>query len=579
MKKAHLLGACFCLLYGSWLFATANELGMSRDESFYVDAAEHYARWFARLLEGQTTALQRSEIDAAWARNHEHPPVAKSLFALSWLAQQRWQLFPNDSLAHRAPAIVLAALMPWLTLVFGARFWSVRCGIFAALTLMLAMPRLFYHSHLNCFDVPIAFLMLWTTYTYLRAFSNPKWFGALALSFGLALATKHNSWMLPGVFATHHLLAWALTRVPRRSHPTESAQPNDRRSCALAEAPLSAAPSALLPFALVPRRGWRRWLPPGWAVAMILGSSLLVALWPWLWHDTLQRLNRYGAFHLRHDYYNMAFFGTNYFRPPFPWTYPFVMTAFTVSLTPLVMAALGTAHSLGRILKRQWRPSQPELLALGALAAPILAIALPSSPIFGGTKHWFPAYPFLAIFAGLGFDIACEAVYPLSRHMHRSVGTVARLALGAIALLPGTLETLHSHPFGLSHYTALAGGPPGAATLGMNRQFWGYTTRSMLSWIRRALPKGGTIWLCDTTAGAWRMLQRDGLVPDNIRPTPWITHADVVLVHHEHHFAEVEGQAQVATAQAAPDYVLSYDGVPIISAYKSRRLEGQAGVR
>ncbi|MGF2075737.1 hypothetical protein, partial [Enterococcus casseliflavus] len=51
---------------------------------------------------------------------------------------------------------------------------------------------------------------------------------------------------------------------------------------------------------------------------------------------------------------------------------------------------------------------QPTVLLLGCLLAPLVIIALPWTPIFGGTKHWFTAYPFLALFAGAGVDRALD---------------------------------------------------------------------------------------------------------------------------------------------------------------------------
>ena len=45
--------------------------------------------------------------------------------------------------------------------------------------------------------------------------------------------------------------------------------------------------------------------------------------------------------------------------------------------------------------------------------------------------------------------------------------------------------------------------------------------------------------------------------------------ADLVLVHHETHFAEVDYQAWVALGSVRPAYVLRYDGVPIISVYEN----------
>jgi hypothetical protein len=103
----------------------------------------------------------------------------------------------------------------------------------------------------------------------------------------------------------------------------------------------------------------------------------------------------------------------------------------------------------------------------------------------------------------------------------------------------------------------------------MNRQFWGFTTGGLVDWIAERLPDGGSVWTCDTTHGSWAMMQRDGLIPSNIRAEASMSAADLVLVHHETHFAEVDYQAWVAFGSAQPVYVLRYDGVPIISVYEN----------
>ena len=434
----HLLGATLALGYIALLMASSSELAMSRDESFYVVAAERYGAWFEALFEDPSAALEPSAIDREWGYNHEHPALIKSLFALSHLAHSRWDLFADDSMAYRFPAIVLAGLLIWLIYIFGARAYARDAGLFAALSFAL-LPRVFYHAHLACFDVPIVFLITLVTYCYWRSLTHPSWALWTGLSFGLALATKHNSWVLPGIFGVH--FAWMALR----------------------------------------ERGWRRLDPrgkrvscvPHWLYAMILlGPMILVLSWPYVWHDTLERLGWYAAFHLRHDYYNMAYFGVNYFRPPFPIGFPFVMAMFTLPATFLLLALTGMLRRVPVLLPARWLArlelrdridrSQTDLLFYGSIAAPLLMIALPSSPIFGGTKHWMPAYPFMALFAGLSFAL-------LARSVRRWLGLHPLLArqllrglIASLLLLPSALETVHSHPFGLSHYTYLAGGVPGA---------------------------------------------------------------------------------------------------------------------
>lgn len=556
--KDHGLGLCLCAAYVAILLATANDLGMARDEGFYVSAAQSYAQWFRVLLDDPSRALTTALIDRHWGVNHEHPALIKSLFAWSYLAQERFHWFATDSLAFRFPGMLSAGILLWLIYIFGTQVAGRRVGSFAALAYAL-LPRPFYHSHLNCFDVPITLMITLVTYMYWRALSDRRYLLPLGLTYGLALATKHNAWATPIVFAIHFA---AVVFVERRRRQHDS----------------SNAPVSLVPW----------WL---WSMALI-GPVLLIGTWPWMWHDTWSRLGAYASFHLKHDYYNMAYFGVNYFRPPFPMSYAWVMTAFTVPLTTLLLCITGVwrvgseffAPAIPSALLTDQRPQRNDttlvyILWLGSLFAPLALITLPTTPIFGGTKHWFPAYPFLALFAGVGFVLICDAVAAhvhVPQAWHRVLGSrrLQPVMWGASALLllaPAAAETAHSHPFGLSHYTYLAGGVPGAADYGMNRQFWGFTTGSMTEYLITKLPKGGSVYVCDTAYESFQMLSRDHKLPNNIRATADITRADIALVHHEHHFAEVDFQIWTAYGSVKPDYILAYDGVPIISAYVNPR--------
>jgi 4-amino-4-deoxy-L-arabinose transferase-like glycosyltransferase len=548
-RTDHAIGAALCALYVAVLLFTAPDLGLSRDESMYVAAAESYAHWFQLLAHDPAAAFTQSNIDRDFRVNHEHPPLAKSLFALSHLLDREFDLFPRESLAHRFPGMLCAGLLLWLIHVFGTRLYGRRAGLFAALAFAL-LPRPFYHAHLNAFDIPITLATTAVTYAYLRSLSQPRWALGCGALFGLALATKHNSWLLPGIFAVHFTVLVIFNRLRRQRGETH-----------------------------LPR------LSPYWLAAMAtLGPAIFFASWPWLWHDTRERLAAYAAFHLHHEYYNIAYFGVNYFWPPFPISYPWVMTLYTVPTTTLLLSVLGfglrVRAEVGQSLSvlRPSREACPErdplhttTLLLGCLLAPLVIISLPSTPIFGGTKHWFTAYPFLALFAGVGFDRtlrACKALWPRATTWWwtRGPGTVV---LAAWLLSPALVETIHSHPFGLSHYGFAAGFVPGAADRGMNRQFWGFTTGSLVDFFDTHLPGDGKVYACDTTDLAFRMLARDGLLSERIVPTRDIAGADYAIVHHELHMAEVDTQIWTTYGTTQPVYVLTYDGVPIISVYEN----------
>ncbi|HEY8429204.1 MAG TPA: glycosyltransferase family 39 protein [Sandaracinaceae bacterium] len=573
--RDHALGLALSVAYVLLLVGTASDIGMSRDEGFYVEAADRYGAWFLLLFEDPDRALTREVISAPshWGYNNEHPSLAKSMFALFHLADERWDLFDEPSTGYRFFGMLCGGLLLWLVYIFGARAYGRQAGAFAAVALAL-MPRVFYHSHLNAFDVPIVLMMTLVTYCYWRALTNPRWAVLTGITYGLALATKHNAWQLPLVFLVHFAyVVWTELRARRAPGWV----------IALAVIfPLFVPP--VLDF-VARRRGTLRRvsLVPWWLVGMaLLGPPIFVGLWPWLWFDTVERFGAYAGFHLNHAYYNMAYFGVNYFRPPFPMGYPWVMTLFTV---PLVTVALGLAGVGARLrallppglMERVWPegrtqpdPARTDVLAFGSMLAPIVVISMPWTPIFGGTKHWLGAYPFLALFAGIAFvSVARAARRALGEKPFAKYAT--RVGAASLLLAPAAVETVHSHPFGLSHYGFAAGGVPGAADHGMNRQFWGFTTRSLVDWFEARMPAGGTVWICDTTWTAFQMLYRDGHLDRRIRATGDLVSADYAIVHHEHHFVEVDYQIWAAWGSVQPVHVLTYDGVPIISVYENPR--------
>jgi len=543
----HLIGLMLCTAYVLLLLRTADSIGLARDEGIYVDAAQVYAGWLERVWQAPGEALQQHASDLAFQYNHEHPPLFKMLFGLGHLARQKLDWFSSESQSFRFAGMLSAGLLLWLIYIFGTRLYGRTAGLFAALAYAL-LPRPFYHAHLNAFDVPITLLSTAVTYAYWRSLQSRRWALLTGLVFGLALLTKHNSWILPCIFVVHFALASVVERRARRRD-----------------------------------RVRRLRLFPLWLIAMLtIGPLVFVLGWPWLWHDTLPRLRAYAAFHLHHEYYNIEYFGVNYFWPPFPSSYAWVMTAFTVPLTTLASGVCG----IGLSVRRSWQelgelfvppsaagsnrcdhdPDQATLLLLGALLAPLVVISWPTTPIFGGTKHWFPAYPLLALFAGRAF---AELAARLPGK--RTLRPVLAISAGGWLLAPAALETAHSHPFALSHYTALAGGPPGAAEMGMNRQFWGFTTRSLVPYLLEVLPQGGTLYVCDTIYRAFDMLIRDRHLPPSFHITGDIALADYALVHHEKHFAEVDQQIWTTYGSVQPAHVLLYDGVPIISVYKNPR--------
>lgn len=545
-----LVGMMAPIVYVAALLKTAGTLGYSRDESFYFDAAGRYAQWFHAVLSGSKGALQQPAIDAAWSANHEHPALVKSLFAFSWmLLNEKSKWMADSTTALRFPGMLMAGLGLFVTYLFVERSHGRLAGVFASCALAL-MPRIFYNAHLACFD--IAAMSMWSLalYTYARAVDRGTWKHALVagIAYGLLLETKHNAWLMPGVVVPHALLIMARGKQ-------ESA----------------------------------RVMRPILCMAT-LGPLVFVGLWPWLWHDTAARIQEYVAFHMNHEYYNMEFLGVNYYGPPSPPAYAPVMILATVPTITLLLFGVGL-FGAGRsafvavMRERALRSVRDEeLLWFLGFAVPIAVFFLPRTPIFGGTKHWFPAYPFLAAFAGVGFATLIRNLPGLlgsvvARFRAAEEATVARTAAGVafvLCLAAPLFETAHSHPFGLSSYVPLVGGTAGGATLGLNRQFWGFTTQSLAPYFARAMKPGQSVFIHDTTMGAFSAMQSEKRVRSDIRGSTWsIADTDVAIVHHELHMIEAEVNIETAFGvdhpMIGPDWILTHDGVPIISVYKKAR--------
>jgi hypothetical protein len=142
----------------------------------------------------------------------------------------------------------------------------------------------------------------------------------------------------------------------------------------------------------------------------------------------------------------------------------------------------------------------------------------------------------------------------------------------ALALLSApVLTTWQSHPWGLSAYTPLVGGAPGAASLGLNRTFWGYTTGAVTDHLNERAPRNASVYIHDTAVPSWEMLRTDGRVRPDLRGTLNIAASNVALYHHEPHMGRVEHQVWVAYGTTWPAHIGTHHGVPVVWIYERPR--------
>jgi hypothetical protein len=471
-----------------------------------------------------------------------------------------------ESTGFRLPALLWSALLVASIYGFGCTLVGRFAALFAALA-FLFVPRHFFHMHMTAFDVPVAAMIFFSVAAFWRALDttsrreNIFWTLCCGVVWGLAALTKHNAWFVPLVSGM-----WWLAGVRFR--------------------PLR-----------VPR------MPMAFLAMTFIGIPMFVLLWPRLWFDGWENFRWYVAFHTDHDHYMQMYFGNVLAYPPFPVLFPFALTAMTLPLSTLGALAAGVAvflrGPLARLISRVrrsasptapttetsplWAPparpgfSAPALLWIHGLW-PIVLIALPNTPVFGGVKHWLPAMPFLLLIAGVGLSKAVSSLVATLRFTTPWRSAMACLVL-LIVLAPSARATLHAHPNGTAYWNELTGGAPGAARLGMQRQFWGYPTRLALDFLNRHARKDSLIYFHKSVRDAWELYRKEGLLRWDIRHVADIfdfgkierrlQDCEFAVYHHQKDHDEYELAIWRAYQTHLPVWQASYDGIPIVSVYRN----------
>ena len=544
MRTERLVGWILALLTTILVVGNQQDVGVARDEVVYMQHGSRYAEWWLGLVTLEH-GIGKADVTKTWGgpgatdNNREHPPLIKTLFGLSEKLFHDG-LGVDEITAYRIPTAVLHGVCVLLVYLMALALWGFAEAVAGALLLML-LPRALFHAGLAAFDAPIMTLWFASIYAYWKCLDGRKWPWQAGVVFGLALATKHNAFLLPFAIGTHYLVLGVRNRAA----------------------------------------GWRGIVLHRWRLivsVVVLGPLTLVAVWPWLWFDTFQHVRDWVAFHTTHVHYNFEYLGDNWNAPRFPWHTALVTTLFTVPLVTLAGAALGAVSWWSRRAQVTDLSRAPGLLLALSAAASIGPFFLGTTPIFGAEKHWMPALPSICLVAGVGVVWAArlaigfvETLRPVSARGRAAIlGGVVAVVVAAAAV-----ETVTAQPYALTWYNALAGGAPGGADHGMNRQFWGVAARGVLPVLAAEAPPAGSpprpVYTHDASP-AWGLYQRLGLVPGTLpdagREQVGIDRSKLAIVIHEKHFNRHDYLVWKSYGTVQPIFVLRAHGVPIVSVYR-----------
>ena len=521
--------------------ATSGPVGISRDEAVYVEAARTYGAFWPSALRHPSRVLEAADRHYGW--NPEHPGLGKGIFAVTRTVLRDVTGLAGDVQGARAGAWLLAAFLALVLSAWGSELAGPLGGVLAP-ALFFLVPRNAWHAHPAVLDLPVTSFLLAATYAFWRSTSASRgrlstagWAVATGLLFGCALGTKHNALLLPPVL----LAAWALGSIRFRQ----------------------ALPAPGSEGAVGTWRGHR--FPWALVAMAALGPAVLVASWPWLWHRTLPRLLGWVGYHLHHENYPWMYLGTLLREPPFPVGYALVVTALTVPLAVGVAMGGGLLHAAGRIVAA-WRGRAPAvslptewLLLLSALY-PIAVLSWPGVPRFGGVKHWMPAMPFLALLGARALVVAGRQLWPA-----RAAAVTGVLA--AFALVPAAWQVAHVHPFGTAAWNEVAGGAPGAAAMGMQRQFWGDSTAAVLPALNAHAAPGARVWFQETPPLAAELYRRDGRLRADLVVAAGPEDADVSIWQYHQEFRDREFRTWTEFKNARPVTGAYLDEVPLVQVY------------
>jgi 4-amino-4-deoxy-L-arabinose transferase-like glycosyltransferase len=405
-----------------------------------------------------------------------------------------------------------------ITYLFLKRVAGAPAGVLGAV-LTLFSPRLFAHSLLATYDVPMVLWWMAATFAFYLGMDSRRWAAASGVLFGFALLTKINGFLLP-------LALW---------------------------------PWGLLFF------GKKSIRPIVWQA--LLGPAMFFAGWPWLWLHPIGNTLNYFAEKLAIGAMPGAAAGaawrrvipTLYFGSAspsgVPWHYPFVMTLFTMPLATILGLVLSALRA-----KRE-PPSRP-LAALFAwsVLVQLLIFAFAMKP-YDGVRLFAPMLALTASLAALGLS------------WFATRGWTALVAVALIAVLSPIAEFFVYQPYGMSYYSPVAGGLPGAHALGMEVTYFGEAiTPAQLAAINRLARDGQTVAYAPMFKRLpWRMpveLMRYGYLSPALRPVAPTDRWDYLLFVNRGGEIDACDRENLARSEALAENRLL--GVLLSGAYRRR---------
>ena len=186
---------------------------------------------------------------------------------------------------------------------------------------------------------------------------------------------------------------------------------------------------------------------------------------PAWWRETLPRLAHYYTLSNQRrgalPDIQIIYFGEVY-EYSLPWHNAWVLMGITVPVAILAAAVIGLIWALGRIKK----DALPFYFLIHLMTLPVIRMF--ETPAHDGVRLFLPTFFFLAAFAGWG----AISLADLLAQRRASRGACLRLAVSSAVVGSSAAALVSIHPYELSYYNELIGGPRGAWARGFELSYW-----------------------------------------------------------------------------------------------------------
>ncbi|WP_165220938.1 glycosyltransferase family 39 protein [Aquisphaera insulae] len=496
------------------LIPTVGDIGLTWDEPAYRYSQLMSSQWWEQAAHVRSWEDLRALLDPDallfyWPYGRHginfHPPLAGQLNLATYTLLGG---IMKDIPARRMAPVIELAMTAAIGFHFLARRYGMLVGLVMAGSLVL-MPRVYGQAHLIDTDTPGLFLWaaasiaLWNG---LHEERGRRWRVLLGILVGLAFVEKMSAvtmvlplflWLAasrssrafvgPGarlawidglVTAGPMLIALGLAFLEIQSLQRQLPPPGS--TDLFLHRPASDLPGWILAVPLVvwlirrllgfafPRHALWGAERPGletWTAALAFGPVVAWLGNPAWWRETLPRLAHYYALNTNRQGalpdIQIIYFG-EVFEYSLPWHNGWVLIAITVPLTILVVAAIGLVWGL----LQARRDRLPLYVLLHFMTLP--ALRMLRVPAHDGVRLLLPSFFFLAAFSGCGAEALSRLVHRLARVPLRLAGPATMAAV----LIPAGVAVASIHPYELSYYNEILGGPRGAWHRGFELTYW-----------------------------------------------------------------------------------------------------------